>query len=627
VGVAPAGLRFFRSRADLYVPVGLWGNQDAWRDRGNHQGLTVLARLQPAASLESSRVEMDTIARRLEAQYPRTNSGQSVLLQPLFETQISDVRPSLVMLVACVGLVLLITCANVANLLLSRAPARQREIALRAALGAGRRRIVRQLLTESVLLAGIGGTLGVLVASWGIEALLRIAPANIPRLDTTRLDAGVLAFTLGLSVLTGLVFGIAPALQASRADLNEGLKAGARGGTVTPAGRRLQTGLLVSEIALALAVVTGAGLMVRSILAVHDVELGFQTAKVLAVDLALPDAKYATRERRRAFFEQSLERIRALPGVQSASGVMCPPLYGSCWNSVYLAEGQAVPSQAELPVSAFNVVDPDYFKTLRVPLLEGRWFTRTDGASPVVIVNATLARRHWPGESPLGKRIKQGFPQDKTPWREIVGVVADTRQMGAEWQPGPEVYCPLSQEIDSTLTLVVRSSGDPLLQVGAVAAAIHGLDPEQPVDNIRPMTRDQAESTARRRFSTLLLGLFGALALVLAAVGIYGVNSCSVASRMHEIGVRFALGARRIDVVRLVLRRGMKPALAGVVAGLAGVTAFARLMSGLIYGVTPTDPLTVASTAGLLIVVALAACWLPALRAARIDPMIVLRLE
>jgi len=629
IGVAPAGFRYFQRSADVYVPLGLWGDKTSWLDRGNHQGLLTLARLKPDVSVKTARAEMNTIARQLEALYPRSNSGQRVTMEPLFESQVGEARPSLLMLLACVGLVLALTCANVANLVIARGSSPEREIVVRAALGAGRGRVIRQLLTESVLLAAIGGAVGLLIAVWGIDPLIRLAPSNIPRLDMARVDLRVLAFTFGVAVVTGLLFGVAPALQASRVDLTESLKRGASSVTSGPARRRLQTALMVVEVALALMVVTGAGLMVRSILAVNRVHPGLNPDGVLALDLVLPETKYGTPESWRAFLDQALERLRALPGVESASGVLCLPLAGDCWSSVYMVEGLPVPSQDKLPVSAFNAVASDYFRTLQIPLIEGRLLTHADGTSApsVVLINETMARRHWPGQSPLGRRLKQGFPQDDTPWREIVGVVADCRQSGPERDPEPEVFLPFTQASDSSMSLIVKTLGDSALPAGAVISEIHRLDPDQPVDNIRPMSRYLADSVARRRFATLLLGMFASLALVLAAVGIYGVVSCGVTARTHEIGIRMALGARGGDVARLVLWQGMKRTLAGVAAGLVAAAALTRFMSGLLFAVTPTDPITFSSIAALLGLVALAACWPPARRAMRVDPMVALRYE
>jgi putative ABC transport system permease protein len=630
VGVAPAELRF-GSRVDLYVPVGLWGDTKVWLERSNHVGLRVLARLAPGVSIEAARAEMDTIARGLEAQYPASNTGQRVMMQRLYEDQVGDVRPSLLMLLACVGLVLLITCANIANLILARGASRQREIAVRASLGAGRWQLVRQFMAESLLMAGAGGALGVMAAFWGIKTLLGLAPPDIPRLEATRIDPMVLAFTIGLSLLAGLVSGIAPALQASRLDVIESLKEGPRGGAIRPARRRLQSVFLITQIALSIIVVTGAGLMVRSILAVSRVVPGFQAEGALALDVMLPGSRYAEPASRSAFFSQALDRIRALPGVESAASVHCLPLTGSCWTSVYQAEGLPETSAAQLPISAFNQVSADYFRAMRIPLLEGRSFTPADGASsaPVAIVNARMAQRHWPGASPIGKRIRQGFPESGNPWREIVGVVGDVLQNGPEWEVLPEIYFPYDQAPTAAMRLVMRSQGDgdPAMLAGAATMEVHRLDPAQPVENVRPMTAYLGDSMARRRFSTLLLVMFAALALVLAAVGIYGVVSCSVSERTHEIGVRMALGARAADIARLVLGRGMRLTLTGVTAGLAGAVIVTRFMSGMLFGVTPNDPLTFGAMAALLAGVAMAACWLPARRASRVDPMTVLRLD
>ena len=629
VGVTPEGFRYFSRRVEVYLPIGLSGDQPAWLNRGNHQGLRALARLREDSGLDSARAEMETLALALEAKYPDTNSGERVTIQPLLESQVEHTRPSLIMLLACVGLVLLITCANVANLLLARGISRTREIAVRAALGAGRWRIARLLIIESLVLAVTGGALGLVIASWGIDPLLQMAPAGIPRLDLAHVDGSVLAFTFAVSVLTGLLFGAAPAFHATRTDLTQALKDGSRTDTSGPASRRIQSALLVAEVAIALVVVIGAGLMARSIAQVHRVDPGLKPERVLALDVILPSSKYQNDESRSSFFRAAVERIGELPGVESAGGVACLPLNGSCWSSVYIVEGLPVPEQAQLPTSSFNLITPGYFSTMGIPLIEGRLFNADDGAaSPeVIIVNESMAKRWWPGGSALGHRVKQGFPQDKTPWREIVGVVADTRQMGPEQPADTEVFLPFDQMADTALSLVVLSSAPPATLAPAVRREIARLDAAQPVDNVRTMEEYLSLTMARRRFSTLLLGLFAGLALLLSAVGIYSVVSCGVSMRTREFGVRMALGAARGDVLRLVLVQGARLALVGVGAGLAGALALTRLMAGLLYGVGPTDPITFASLAALLAVVAVASCSVPAWRATRVDPMVALRHE
>ena len=629
VGVMPADFGFFRQTAELYVPVGLSGDNPVWLDRGNHPGLRVLGRLKPGVSQESARTEMSAIARRLEEQHPKSNSGQQVDIAPLLENQVGEVRPSLFLLLAAVGFVLLITCANVANLLLTRASVRRREIAIRTALGASRWRVVRQLLAESLLLALIGGVAGLLLALWGVDSLVSLAPEGIPRLEGTRIDGAVLGFTLGLSLLTGFVFGLAPALQASRLDLTGALKDNSRGATTGPSQKRVWGALLVAEVALAVILVIGSGLMIRSIVRLQSADPGFNPERVLALDVPLSAGKYKERPPRLAFFDQTLERVRGLPGVESAAAVLCLPVAGGCWGSVYLVEGRPVPPQSELPSAAFNFVTPDYFRTMQIPLRAGRAFDRNDTpeSPPVIIVNEAMARRYWPGESAVGKRIKQGFPQDDVPYREIVGVVGDVKQGALDEDLEPEVFLPYAQGMVREMSLVVRTTAEPMLAANSVRQAIAGIDRDQPVERVQPMTQYLADSMARRQFSTLLLGVFAAVALLLAAVGLYGVMSYSVAQRTHEIGIRMAMGARGRDILKMVVGQGLTLTLIGVGLGIAGALALTRLMMSLLYDVSATDPLTFVGVALILAVVALVACLVPARRAAKVDPMVALRYE
>jgi predicted permease len=627
MGVLPPGFKYFQERVDLYIPIALEGANPAWTNRENHPGLLVLARLK-AASRSGAQAEMATIMSRLEQEYPASNSGERTSLTPLADEQLASLRPTFYILLAAVGCVLLIACANVANLQLTRAAARQKEFAVRAAIGAGRARVIRQLLTESVLLASLGGGLGLLLARGTIAPLLRLAPQDIPRLADTAVDATVMLFAFGLSVLTGILFGIAPAFQSSRVKLGGVLKES--GATVTSSRSRqsLRSGLFVSEVALAVVLVVACGLLIRSLLKAQAVNPGFNADHVLALDVLLPAKQYDTGEQKDHFFAQALDRLRALPGVTSASAVLCPPIVGTCWTSVYLVSDRPVPPQAEIPNSVFNVATPDYFRTMQVPLLQGRLFAASDDAKapPVIIINQTLADKWWPHQSPLGKRIKQGFPQDKSPYREIVGVVRDLKQDGPDGQQLPEVFEPMAQNPSEAMTVVARTGPDPLTLAKAAENAIQSVDKDLPVSAIQPMTQYVSESLARRRFSTLLLGLFGGLALVLAAVGIYGVMAYTVAQRTREIGIRTALGAQRSQIL-LILGRGGILALAGVGLGLASALGLTRLMASLLYGVRATDPWTFAGVAILLTLVALAACYIPARRATKVDPMVALRYE
>jgi len=629
VGVLPPALKFFQQRIDLYLPVGLEASKPSWTNRENHPGLLVLARLKTGVAKQAAQSEMETIMGRLEQQYPASNSGERSTITPLFEQQIADWQAMLYTLLAAVSCVLLIACANVANLLLARATARQKEFAVRAAIGAARWRIIRQVLTESVLLACLGGGLGLLLAPWVLRPLLHLAPQDIPRLADTTVDYSVALFTLVISVLTGILFGSAPAFHSARTNVNCILKETGATATSGRARQRLRAGFLVSEIALAVVLVVACGLLVRSLVKAQGVNPGFSADHVLALDVLLPAQQYESGEKRRLFFAQALQRIRTLPGVVTASAVMCPPLVGDCWGSVYLVSDRPVPPQTEIPRSVFNIADPAYFPTMQIPLLAGRQFKETDNANapPVIIINKTLADMWWPHQSPLGKRIKQGFPQDQNPYREIVGVVGDIKQDGPDAQQLPEVFEPEAQNPGSAVTMMVRTDTAPLSMVSAVEGAIHSVDKNLPLSAVQPMTQYLSQSLSRRRFSTLLLGIFGSLALALAALGIYGVMAYAVAQRWHEIGIRMALGASRQDVLSLVLSQGLRLGLLGVGIGLASAFAVNRWIESLLFGVSSRDPITFGCVALLLCGVALLACYLPARRAAKVDPMVALRYE
>ena len=629
VGVLPPDFKYFQQKIDLYTPIGLRAKLHSYVLRGNHQGITGLARLRPGVSLTAARAELDGIAKRLEQQYPETNSGDSAVITPLYESRVSEIRPALLMLLGAVACVLLIACVNVANLLLARAAARQREFAIRASIGAGRGRIVRQLLTESVLLSLVGGVLGLLVAMWVIGPLLRIAPQGIPRPGETEIDRGVFAFTLLVTFFTGILFGLAPAFQASRADVNTSLRESGRSTTVGRPHQRLRAALLISEVSLAVVLVIGSGLLIRSLVKALEVNPGFRADHVLALDVNLPLPKYKEKPSWVSFMNQAVERIRNLPGVESASAVMCPPLVGDCWDSVFSMDDRPVPPQAELPNAVFNNIEPGYFQTMQTPLLAGRSFTAADTASsaPVVLINGNMARRWWLGGNPIGKRIKQGWPNDNSPFREIVGIVGDLHQDGPDQPQLPEVFLPAAQYPFSSMTILVRTKPDPMSLATAAVDAIHSIDADQPVSSIKPMTAYLSDSLGSRKFLTLLLALFGGLALLLAAVGIYGVMAYTVSLRTHEMGIRMALGAQRRDVFALIVGFGARLALAGIVIGLVGSLALARLMRSQVFSVSSLDPATFVAVAVLLCCVAVAACYVPARRAMRVDPIVALRYE
>ena len=629
VGVLRPSFAFFPEPVDIYTPVGLMGSRPTWLNRGNHSGMRVLARLAPGASLDSARREMETIMLRLEKAYPASNSGQRATIESLDEILFRDYRAALWILLAAVGVVLLIACANVAHLLLARAAARRREFAIRTAIGASRGRLVRQLLTESLALSAAGGILGIVVAAWALPPLLRLSPAEIPRIGDTRIDPAVLLFTLGVSIATGVLFGLLPAVQASRQNPQGALRESGNAATGGLERERLRGALFVSEVALAFVLAVAAGLLMKSLRQVEGVSPGLVTEGVLALDVYLPEAKYTDKASRLRFYERALEELRRVPGVEAASGSLCTPVVGQCWSSVYLLSDRPIPPQAELPSSPFNMVESSYFETMRVPLKQGRFFTAADTPTspPVVVINETMARKSWPNESPLGKKIKQGFPQNDVPYREIVGVVGDVPQSGLDEGVKTEVFLPMSQDPAAALTLLVRTSRPPMSVAKAAAAAVHAIDKDQAVTAVQPMSQYIAESLARRRFHTLLLGLFGGLALLLAAVGIYGVVSYGVAQRRREIGIRTALGAAPGDVLRLVFRSALRLAALGLAIGVVSALGLTRFLASLLFGVGPTDPLTFGGVALVLVGVVAAACARPARRAMAVDPATVLRSE
>ncbi|MCP9495914.1 MAG: ABC transporter permease [Pyrinomonadaceae bacterium MAG19_C2-C3] len=592
--------------------------------------LDVVASLKPGVSVEGANAELDTIARTLEAQYPNTNTGRRVRLVKLHESLVSDIKPALLVLLGAVGLVLLIACANVANLLLARAAARGKEIAVRTALGASRGRIVRQLLTESLLLALTGGGLGLLLAVWGIDLLVAASPAGVPRLQDVRLDMSVLLFTFGISTLTGVLFGLAPALQASKLDLNHALKEGGRGSTEGGRGSRVRSVLVVTEVALSLVLLVGAGLLIKSFYALLNTDPGYATDRVLTMTLPLSTTKYPQPEDRAQFFQQVLRSVNELPGVEAAGATAQLPLGGSENISSFNIEGRPPAAPGSTPTAGDQTVTPDYFRAMNIPLLKGRTFTEqdTNAAPPVLIVNETFARRHFPNDDPVGKRIIPDSETGSVPPREIIGVVGDARHQDLSSIPYADAYSPYAQNSRATMHIVVRAkTADPNEVAPAVRAAIKELNGDQLIWQTRTMNELVAGNVAPRRFNMILLGVFAAVALMLAAVGIFGVMNYVVTQRTHEIGIRIALGAQTTDVLRLIVAQGMMLALIGVGLGLAGSFAASRVLRTLLYGVSATDPMTFIGVSVLLAVVALLACYIPARRAMKVDPMIALRYE
>jgi len=628
VGVMPPAFHFPDPDDQLWVPIALTPQDLA--NHGSHN-LLVTARLKQLVTAAQAQGELNRIAQHLTELYPDTNTGVKANVVPLFEEIAGPVRPVLVTLFGAVGFVLLIVCANVASLLLGRASARHREIGIRIALGAGRTRILRQLLTESALLAVLGCVLGLVFARWGILALKLLSPPHIPRLDEIQVDASVFVFSLAISLLAGFIFGVLPALHAARGNVNDSLKEGTR---ESAGGARLRTRnlLVILETALGVVVVIGAGLLLRSFLILESVPLGFQPRGVLTFRVIPRGEKYSQLAGRTAFYQQAIKHIQALPGVKSAAAVSFIPLTNSRGSKGFSIEGCIPPSAGQIPMAGYDAVTPGYFASLQIPLRSGRDFSWQDTpqAQRVVIINEAMARTYWPGEDPLRKRIKLGTADDPYPWWTIAGVVGDIREFDVLTPPRPTMYLPISQADDSNYLLrdwVVRANGDAMNIASSIRAAMREVDPNLPVSRLRSLEQVRSISVAPQRFNLSLFGLFAALALLLAAVGIYGVMAYSVAQRTREIGIRVALGAQRGEVVRLLLCQGVGYAALGVILGVAGAFALTRLMTSLLYGVQPADPLTFVCVTLLLGCVALLACYFPARRAMRVDPIVALRSE
>ena len=625
VGVMPPDFYFPSKAVELWVPMG-WNQNDISMVRRPHF-LRAIARLKPNVTIEQSKAEMTTIAAQLEAQYPDTNTQMGVGVGPLKEWIVEDTRLALVVFLVAVGFVLAIACANVANLMLARAAARIKEIAIRSALGASRAQIIRQLLTESLLLSIIGGALGLVFALWCRDLLIGFSPGNIPRLDETSLDGRVLGFTVGITLLTTLLFGLVPALQASKPDLTTALKEAGQKGGGTFQGRRLRSALVVAEIALSLVLVISAGLMIRSFLKLQKVDPGFRADNVLTMRISLPGVRYPEDNDARAFFEQAQERIKNLPGVMAVGATTTPALKGYRWTGDMTIEGR--PPEDYVREVRHKEITNDYFRAIGIPLVSGRFFDQSDNDKGLqsVIVNEAMARQYFSGEDPIGKRVKFGKPESRDNWEVIVGVVGDEKQDGLGKEVRPEVYKSHLQDAQSEMTFVMRTAVDPRSLVDAARSEIRAMDKDLPPFDIKTMNDLLYASVARERFTMLLLAIFAGLALVLAGIGIYGVINYSVARRTHEIGIRMALGADSKAVLRLVVGQGLRLAAAGVAIGLGAALALTRLMSSLLFGVSAIDPLTFTGVSLILITVAVVACSIPARRATKVDPMEALRYE
>jgi putative ABC transport system permease protein len=624
IGVMPPGFAVPSRDTELWVPMAL--TDDNKQSRGSF-GFWSVARLKDGIEFSRAVADLNAIAKRLEEQFPG-NRDFGAYAVPLPEQVVGrTLRTSLWVMMAAVAAVLLIACANVANLMLSRAAVREREISVRVALGAARTRLVRQLLTESVLLSVLGAALGTGLAWVGLRLLVGMAPEDIPRLDEIRIDLPILAMTLGLAVITGITFGLAPALQSSRIAVGGALRDAIRGGTSGRRAQRLRRTLVAAQIALVVVLLTGAGLLIRSFLHLQRVDLGFRPDHLLTMRYVLPGAKYSTPQARVAFHASILERTRQLPGVEDAAFISDIFLSATPNSTTISIDGRELPLQEqgiEVPIDA---VSPEYFKVMGIRMLRGRTFTAADNleAPQVVIINESMARHFWPNEDAVGKRFRYGGPQSTAPLMEIVGVVADMRRTGFDSPVRYETFRPHTQRVTGSLRLVVRTKGDPLAMVTPVRAQIRSVDPEQPVFEIASMDQLLGSMIAQRRFSMTLLGTFAALALLLGVVGVYGVTSYLVAQRTREVGVRLALGAQPNQVVGMVVRQGMVVAAVGLAVGLAGAVVAGRFMTGLLYGVSPFDIATLAAVAVVIGLATLAANWVPALRAAHVDPLTALR--
>jgi putative ABC transport system permease protein len=631
IGVMPPGFVFPGSSSGS-----LPGRNQLWRilqmapTRRGPYYLWGLGRLPSGVSADQARSELAAVGARIAQQNPLNNAHLVFRSLPLQRAMVGDVRPALLILLAAVGFVLLIATANVANLHLARAAGRRREMAIRAALGASPFRLTRQLLTESLLVAALGGALGLAGAFVGLRLLLAISPGNLPRLQEIGLDWTVLEFTAGISLFSGIVFGLAPAFQLSRAGQVEAMKAGTRSATAGPGGGQARSLFVVAEVALSLMLVLGAGLLLKSFLRLQDVNPGFPSRNLLTMQVTLPHVRYPKDEQISAFYQRLLERIEVLPGVESAAITMALPPNHMDVTDNFTVEGARIDPGQPPPLADLIFISPAYFKTLGVPLLKGRFFTDADRADApkVAIINETMAKRFWPGADPIGKRLKTGGPErPKNPWMEIVGVVGDVKYAGLDAVPEPALYQPHQQAAWEAMYVVVRMGKEPASLAPALQNAVWSLDRDLALAGSRTMDQLLFESVEEPRFRMTLMLVFAALALALASVGIYGLMAYAVTQRTQEIGVRLALGALPADVLRLILRQGLLLTLAGIGLGMAGSLALTRLLSSLLFEVSATDPLTFVGVASLLGAIALLACYIPARRAMKVDPLVALRYE
>jgi len=626
VGVLPRDFQFVRPY-DVFVSMGPMAGERNLLDRGNHTGFYALGRLKPGVSVEAAGAELRSIAASLEHEYPNTNTGVSVRAERLADRLVTDIRLTLLVLFGAVGFLLLIACVNVANLLVARGAARQHELAVRAALGGSRRRLVSQMLVESTLVSIAGGALGVGAGAWLLRALVAVAPEGTPRIADVRLDAAALAFAFAAAAICGLVFGALPAFQASGEAGQQVLVRGRAAGFASRS-HRLRRGLMVVETALALVLLTGAGLMMRTLHELTQVETGFRSDHLVTTRFSLAGEQW-TRPKRVAFYNELQSRLRAVPGISDAAFTYSLPIDGSNWNSIFIVGDKPVPPRSQLPSAAFTPVSAGFFETMGMRLIRGRFFDGTDSATApkVTVINESLAKRLWPGEDAVGKRLKQGWPETPNEWREVVGVVADVKLNGVAAETPMQAYLPLPQEPPESMAIVARTQGDPAAAGPAIEAAMQQLNKDLPLFQIRTMDDVLGTSLARQRMSMLVFVIFALVALTLASIGLYGVVAHGVTERMHEIGVRIALGAEQWHVVGMIVRQGLSMALVGTAIGVAGAIALSRWIQSLLFGVTATDPATLAAVVTVLLAVAVVACSVPAWRATRVDPTSALRAE
>ena len=643
IGIMPESYAY-PSRVEMWVPVGQLSDQPSWQSRGNHPGLLGVARLKPGVTFEQADADMNNVGANLEKQYPDSNAATRPRLRPLLEIFVSDARRALWVIFGAVAFVLLIACANIANLLLARATARRKEMAIRTAVGASRWRIVQQLLTESVLLSLVGGAIGLLLARWGVALILYVSPDAIPRSREIGLDWTVLAFTVGISFVTGILFGLIPAIQAGEVDVHETLKESGRG---TSSRQWLRSALVVVEVATTLVLLISAGLMIRSFYMLQKVNPGFSDAQLTSFSISLPEKKYASEDVRQSFYNRLLENIRALPGVESTAAASGLPLGNNGWQTSFLIDGQPEPPREQTPLMEACLVTPDYFKAMNIPVLRGRVFFDRDDRSHLagrdlsklnedqraaagvnkIVIDEDFAKRYWPNEDAVGKRVKMGRDADAA-ILEVIGVVGRVKMESLN-QNSDRVqgYFAFNQNPPGDMTVIIKGASDPNQLIASARGVVKSIDPDQPIYSPRTMGEIRAESVAPERLNLTLLSLFAGIALVLAIVGIYGVMSYSVTQRTHEIGIRMAIGARPVDVFKMILGNGMKLALIGVALGLVCAFALTRLMATMLFGVEPTDAMTFGGISVLLITVTLLACYLPGRRATKVEPTISLRYE